>query len=90
MKRAGALINDYRKNPETEENLKRYRNSQVGETIALVLALASELEAYFDFGLLERTQYVWGVVTPYIVVAKELYEKRYASLLGMNSHLIIL
>jgi hypothetical protein len=90
VKRAGALINDYRRNPETEENLKRYKNSQVGQTVSLVLALASELEAYFNFGLRERAQYVWGVVTPYIVVANELYDKRYASLLGMNSDLIIL
>ena len=54
MKRAGALINDYHKNPETEENLRRYKNSQVGQTVALVLALASEMEAYFNFGLRER------------------------------------
>lgn len=84
MKRAGALINDYRRNPQTEEALRRYKNSQVGQTVALVLALASELEAYFNFGLRERTQYLWGVVAPTIVVAKELYEKRYASLLGMK------
>jgi hypothetical protein len=84
MKRAGALINDYRKNPQSEENLRKYKKSQVGQTVALILALASELEAYFSFGLRERAQYVWGVVTPTIVVAKELYEKRYASLFGMN------
>lgn len=90
MKRAGALINDYRKSPETEGNLRRYKNSQVGQTVALVLALASEMEAHFNFGLRERLQYVWGVVTPYIVVTKELYERRYASLLGMSSHLLIL
>lgn len=85
MKRAGALINDYRRDPGTEANLKRYKNSQVSQTVALILALASEIEAHLNFGLRERSQYVWGVVTPYIVVAGELYEKRYASLLGMSS-----
>jgi len=90
MKRAGGLIKDYRKNPEAERELRRYKNSQVGETIALVLALASEMEAHLNFGLREKAQYVWGVVTPYIVVAKELHEKRYASLLGMSSHPVIL
>lgn len=84
MKRAGALINDYRRNPETEENLRKYKNSQVGQTVSLILALASEVEAYFNFGLRERAQYLWGLATPYIVVAKELYDKRYASLLAMN------
>lgn len=90
MKRAGALINDYRKNPQTEENLKRYRNTQVGQTVVLILALASELETHFHFGLSERIRYVWSVVTPYIVVAKEMHEKRYASLLGMDSKSIVL
>jgi len=88
-KRAGALVNDYRKNPETEANLRRYRNSQVGQTVALILALASELEAYFNFGLRERVQYLWGVVTPYIVVTKELFDQRYAALFGMNPSMII-
>ncbi len=90
IKRAGGLINDYRRNPESETELRRYKNSKVGETIALVLALASEIEAYLNFGLREKAQYVWGVVSPYIVVAKELHEKRYASLLGMSSDSIIL
>jgi hypothetical protein len=89
-KRAGGLINDYRKNPQTEESLKKYSKSQVGQTITLILSLASELEAYFNFGLRERAQYLWGVVTPYIVVGKEVFEKRYASLLGMSSEVIIL
>ncbi len=87
MKRAGGLINDYRKNPDTEANLRRYKNSQVGQTVSLILVLASEMEAYFNFGLRERLQYVWGVLTPYVGVAKELYERRYASLLGMTPHL---
>ncbi len=90
MKRAGALISDYRRNPETEENLKRYRRAHVGETISLMLALASELEAHFGFRLRERAQYLWGVATPYIVVAKEMYDKRYATLLGMNPNGIVL
>ena len=90
MKRAGALINDYRRNPRTEENLKRYRNSQVGQTLSLILALGSELETHFGFGLRERAQYVWVLMAPYIVVAKELFEKRYAASLGMNSGLFVL
>jgi hypothetical protein len=41
--------------------------------------------------VLSRTKLIHysGLVTHYIVVAKELYDKRYASLLGMNSDLII-
>jgi hypothetical protein len=80
-KRAGGLLLDYRRNSEVENQLKRYKNSQVGQTVALVLALASELEAYFNFGFRERARYVWGVTAPYIGAAKEPYEKRYLSLL---------
>lgn len=90
MKRAGALINDYRRNPRTEENLRRYKISQVGQTLSLILALGSELEAHFGFGLRERAQYVWVLMAPYIAVAKELFVKRYAGLLGMNSDLFVL
>jgi hypothetical protein len=55
-----------------------------------MLSLATELEAFFNFGLRDRARYVWGVVTPQIVVAKEVFEKRYSSLLGMSSEVIIL
>ncbi|MGA8556987.1 MAG: hypothetical protein WB630_21455 [Candidatus Acidiferrales bacterium] len=53
-----------------------------GQTITLMLALASELEAYFKFGLRERIQYLWGLTVPVIVLAKEVYDKRYAALFG--------
>jgi len=89
-KRAGGLIHDHRKHPQTEENLKHYKKTQVGATITLMLSLATELEAFFNFGLRDRARYVWGVVTPQIVVGKEVFEKRYASLLGMSSEVIIL
>lgn len=89
-KRAGALINDYRRNLDTEQALITYRKAQVGQTITLVLSLASELEAYFGFGLAERARYLWGVMTPYITVGKEIFEKRYASLLGMSSSVLVL
>jgi hypothetical protein len=82
LKRAGALISDYRRNPDTEENLRISGRRQVAQAAVLVLALASELEVYLKFGLRERAQYVWGIMTPYVVIAKELYDKRYASLLG--------
>jgi hypothetical protein len=38
------------------------------------------MEVYFQFGLRERVQYLWGLTVPVIVVAKEVYEKRHAAL----------
>ena len=81
MKRASVLLHD-RHDPERERALKKNQYFWWGQTITLTLALASELEAYFDFGLRERLRYLWGLVVPVVVVAKEVYDKRYAELLG--------
>jgi hypothetical protein len=62
--------------------LKKYRYAQMGQTVALVLALASEIEAHFGFGLKEQAKYVWGVASPNIFVVEELYRKRYQNLLA--------
>jgi hypothetical protein len=84
-KRAGYFLYDLRNGPRREMLLTNYKYSQVGQTVALILALASEIEAHFKFGLRQRALYVWGLVTPVIVVAKELYDKRYAALLATRS-----
>jgi len=80
-KRAGALLHD-RNDPDRDLTLIKSRNSLVGQTVALILALITEIELYFDFGLREGVKYVWGVATPFLSIAKELYDKRYADLLA--------
>jgi hypothetical protein len=80
-KRAGFLLYDPGDDTERGKKLKKYKYAQVGQTVAIILALASEIEAHFHFGLRERASYVWGLVAPVIVVARELYDKRYADLL---------
>jgi hypothetical protein len=84
-KRAGHLLFDQGDGSEREKTLIKYKYAQVGQTVALILALASEIEMHFRFGLRERISYIWGLVTPVIVVAKELYDKRYAELLATPS-----
>lgn len=81
MKRASALALD-RKDPERERSLTKNKYSWMGQSFALVLALASEVEAYFQFGLRDRINYVWHLTNSAIVVAKEMHDKRYAELLG--------
>jgi hypothetical protein len=59
-----------------------YRYAQMGQAVALVLALASEIEAHFNFGLREDALSIWKLAAPAIVVVNEVYEKRYRVLLG--------
>ena len=83
MKRASVLLAD-RHNPERQAALRKNNYFWWGQTITLMLALASELEDYFKFGLRERTQYLWGLTVPVTVIAKEVYDERYAALLGVS------
>lgn len=81
MKRASVLLND-RKDPERQRALTKSKYVWIGQTIALTLALASEIEGHFHFGQRERLNYVWGLAAPVIGVVKELYDKRYSRLLA--------
>ncbi len=81
-KRAGFLLDEACPLPETDAQIKKYRYFQIGESVALVLALASEIEAHFNFGLRQDALYVWNLAAPVIVVVNEMYQKRYKGLLG--------
>jgi hypothetical protein len=80
MKRSSPLLHE-RKSTEREATLNKNKYTWIGQAITLTLALASEVEAYFQFGLQTELSYLWGVTAPVIVVAQEVYEKRYAELL---------
>ena len=81
-KRGGFLIDEIRNLPGTEAQIKKYRYGQIAQSVALVLALASEIEMHFNFGLRQETLFVWNVAAPVIVVVNEVYQKRYRILLG--------
>jgi hypothetical protein len=53
MKRSTPLLLD-KNDPQREHALKRNRKAWSCQTITLILALASELERYFRFGLVDR------------------------------------
>ncbi len=82
MKRAGFLLHENQNNPMAQEFLQKFRHIQASQTICLILALVSEIEAYFRFGLAERASYLWVLLRDYSPVSKELYEKRYSDLLS--------
>jgi hypothetical protein len=81
-KRGGFLIDEIRNLPGTEAQIKKYRYGQIAQSVALVLALASEIEMHFNFGLRQQTLFVWNLAAPVIVVVNEVYQKRYRTLLG--------
>jgi hypothetical protein len=85
MKRGGFLLNYDPHDPQTEARLQKFKHNQIGVTLTLVLALASEIEAYFNFGLAERARYVWAILLDAIPLSKELYEKRYSTLLASSA-----
>jgi hypothetical protein len=80
MKRSSPLLHA-RNSDERKATLNRNRYTAIGQAVTLTLGLASEVEAYFHFGLRTQLRYLWGVTTPVIVVAQEMYEKRYVELL---------
>jgi hypothetical protein len=80
-KRAGFLIDEIRDLPGTDAQVKKYRYYQIAQAVALVLALVSEIELHFNFGLRQDALYVWNLAAPVIAVANEVYQKRYSGLL---------
>ena len=80
-KRASFLIDEVRNFPGIEDQIKKYRYAQIGQAVALVLALASEIEMHFNFGLKQELLFVWNVAAQAVVVVNEVYQKRYANLL---------
>ena len=62
-KRAGFL---FAPSPEDRRRvLDKSRSDDVFTTITLVVALLSELEIEFRFGLSDRLKYVWGIIQEY-------------------------
>lgn len=80
MKRGSPLIMS-RNDPQRSQALMKNKYSWIGQNFAVMLALISEIEAYFRFGLRERMNYLWGLLVPVIPVAKEIHAKRYRDLM---------
>ncbi len=49
--------------------LDKSRSDDVVTTITLVVALLSELEIEFRFGLSDRLKFVWGIIQEYSTAA---------------------
>lgn len=80
VKRTGFLLDEVQGLPSTADEVKKYRYYQIAQAVAFVLALSSEIEVHFKFGLRQDALFVWGVARPIMRVVDEMYSKRYADL----------
>jgi hypothetical protein len=69
---------------DSEPDWTVIRGMMVGRTLALVLGLASELEAFFDFGMHQQFCYLWAFLGAHIPQCRELFDKRYGNLIGSS------
>ena len=65
----------------TEANITFLRSYGFGIALVLLLAFMSELQVGLSFDPPLGLKYPWAIVCEYLVIAKELYTERYASLL---------
>jgi hypothetical protein len=60
---------------------KKKRSDWVGYAMVLELAVLSEIVFFFGFDLAARCSYLWGILTGYMEMARELHEVRYTGFL---------
>jgi hypothetical protein len=62
-----------------------YRFHQFSRAILLVLAIGTEIDAYFTLGCRSDAAYLWGIVQAFIPEGKDMYYQRYDALLKSQS-----
>ena len=65
-----------------ESEWLKIRSDSVSYAVVLLLALLTEINHLFGLALGQRCAYLWGVLSEYLGIAKELYSERYESLLA--------
>lgn len=64
---------------KVEEWVQNYRINQAFLAITLVLAIVSEIEIHFNYGLNQRCRYLWVVLNEASDISKDLWDRRYSS-----------
>lgn len=62
-----------------DEHLAQYRGKQVFTAIALMLAICSEIEVHFKYGLNQRARYLWAFLSPTSGIIKDFWETKYST-----------
>jgi hypothetical protein len=64
-----------------ENHLMHYRLTSLYSAITLMLAICSEIEIHFKYGLSERCRYLWTFFGSYTDIAKDFWKARYEAAL---------
>jgi hypothetical protein len=70
---------------EQLHELKLYRTKQIAASLALMLALATEIDRELAFGDQEKAKYVWSILNGWDADIRDLYDHLYAPTLGSAS-----
>lgn len=60
-----------------KNRLLKYKSDVIATSLVLMLSIMSEIEIELRYGLAVRLEYVWGILTPYLLIAREVYDLRY-------------
>lgn len=66
---------------QRDRDLDKFRSDCFTVTIALTLAVLSEIQIELGYDLADRLKYIWGVLKPGFLMVKELYKYRYERVL---------
>jgi len=64
-----------------KQNYESYRMEMIWTTFTLLLAVVSEIEGHFGFGLADRAKYLWVIFEQSSNLAKEFWVRRYSKML---------
>ena len=65
-----------------DEKIEEFRTTQMWTAITLVLALISEIEIHFAYGLKQKLMFIWTLVNAHNEISQEVHKERYEELLG--------
>ena len=66
---------------QRERDLNKFRSDCFTMTVAILLAVISEIQVELGYDLSPRLKYIWGILKPGFTMVRELYEYRYEALL---------
>jgi len=78
----GMAAADYSSSPENHWHPGKFESDAMYKSILYLLMIISEIEAVSDIGIKQDIIYIWTIVGSYWEEAKELYDKRFATLLN--------
>jgi hypothetical protein len=64
-----------------ERHLINYRLTSIYSAVTLMLAICSEIEIHFNYGLSERCRYLWAFFAEYTDISKDFWKTRYEAAL---------